>query len=87
MDQVKEAALAQKAEKEKWVRIAGAFHALTRTEGWDTFTEQLGLLENNAIQQLIAGGADKHDYNRGFIEGLRTAYNMPYKVVEQVAKG
>jgi hypothetical protein len=75
----------KKAEKEKWLRIAATLRDMTRSEAWDVFQEQVSLLENQSIQSLISCEANQHDYHKGFIEGMRTVYNLPFRIVDRVA--
>lgn len=80
----KETTVQEKAEKEKWARIAQGFRELVRSEGWDLYRQQIELVENQCIQQLVAGPKEDHDAQKGFILGLRAAFFLPQNIIIKV---
>ena len=77
----------QRQEKEHWHRIAATLKEFTRSEGWDCYTGQIALIENQFIHNLINAGPAEHDYLRGYINGLRNAVHLPERIITRVQTG
>lgn len=57
--------------------ISGNLQALVQTPGWDTYIEEMAQMELRRLEIMFQGSKEDFDYNKGFIEGLRTAVEFP----------
>mgnify|MGYP001593261066 CR=1 FL=1 len=80
----RDAQIQEKADTERWARMAQGFRELLRSEGWDLYRQQLEMVENQHIQQLVAGSKEEHDATRGVILGLRIAFQLPQNIINRV---
>jgi len=72
------------ADKEKWALIRAHLQTLTHSEGWDCYSELLGSLENEKIQELLNEEAGRHDFLRGYVLGLRRACYLPAEILKKL---
>jgi hypothetical protein len=71
------------AERAKIAEYAFAMQALKGSAHWDIYKEILEDVEKQMIQGLITCPPDQHDFTRGYILGMRNAYNMPTFIIDK----
>ena len=71
------------AEREALEVVVSALRTLTGTEGWDCYTSQLEIIEKKITEDILQGGLDGVEYQRGYIMGLRKAVHLPAELAQR----
>lgn len=74
---------ALRAQREHEHVVVQALRTLTSTEGWDSYTSQLTILEAQFTEDLVKGEPADHDYIKGYIMGLRRAVGLPAELAKR----
>lgn len=69
--------LERTAEKEARLAKAVKLRDLLGSEGWDTYYREVEALQAQRIESILTGKKDDFEYEKGRLQGLRDAVNMP----------
>jgi len=75
-----------KAEYATRMAHRAAMLELLQHPSWDAYSKDLEDAEARALQNLVTGSKDEHDYYKGFITALRWCHAWPQRVIEAAEK-
>ena len=68
----------------KWLIDAANLRELIGSEGWETLVGYAGKAEHDETERLLNGPAERAEYQKGYIMGLRRALHLPTEVIRGV---
>lgn len=71
-------------EEAAWAERGMKLKELTRFEGWDTYIDLLGTVEDEAYEDMLNGDKDVFQYWQGYIKGLQKARSLPEDVISRL---
>lgn len=72
------------ADLQYWLNLQSAMRDLQKSQGWDTFVQQVTLRREEAVKDLLSNPATDHNTYVGFIHGLDWVLGYPDHLIEVV---
>ena len=70
----------------KHLVMGAAMRDLIQSPGWDSYRKLLEDAENGLLKRLLDENRETYDYNKGFIMGLRLAFNIPQQIIDRASQ-
>lgn len=68
----------------KWLIDAQHLRDLVRQDGWHVLVDYAGKCEHDQTEALLNSAAERSEYLKGYIMGLRRALYLPTEVIRGV---